>query len=179
MASPIIISQLCNSHGSLSSRKAHAAFFPSRANFAAVGTNNCIQDCDSYRRRRLQLLQVPGPYASEMRFRRVRARERRERKGEKESRRRKGRSAAREAHGGEGEGKERYKTVESTRVLALRRQARGNLRCAANVSLPGSAHTGSYRISNELPAMPAERKKEKERRKRENSRARLSVAEDS
>lgn len=101
-----------------------------------------------------------------------------------------GRERAKKSHGGEkegrprekrmgGEGKERYKTVESTRVLALRRQARGNLRCAANVSLPGSAHTGSYRISNELPAMPAERKKEEEKRKRENSRARLSVAEDS
>lgn len=108
------------------------------AKFATAGTNNCIRDCDSRHRRR----QVLRPCASEMRFRRVLARGRRERKGEKvTTERRRGRPRLR-VEAPWGERKERYKTVESTRVLAPRhgRQARGNLRCAANVSLPGSVH---------------------------------------
>lgn len=106
--------------------------FPSRTNFAAAGTNNCIRDCDSRRCRG----QVPEPYASEIRFRRVRAR--RQRKGEKVT------TAEKEGRSGGAHREKGKRDIRRSKALGFlrcgQRQARGNLRYAANVSLPGSVH---------------------------------------
>jgi len=140
--------RLRDSHGSPSLKNKNASKVPVplshlRANFAAARTNNCIRDCTSSR-------EVPGRTC-----RRCDSVGARREEGTKKLTCRVDGARDRARKRGKKERDIYKRTVESTWVLA-RWGARGNLRCAANVSLPGKRSPLSYRILNELPAWPRE-----------------------
>lgn len=145
--------------------------FPSRANIA--GTNNCIPGCDNRHRR-----QVPGPCASEMRFRRCSRAERK--KGEKVTAEK--RKAGRDERAREKGKRDIRRSKEHSGSCAANGGRRGAICGTLRMFHYREALTGSYRISNELPAMPG-RERERERGRGADGekppRARLSVAEDS